>query len=106
MISLGRGICQIDRAVNPTWLPSQRDKALRVVSVYFLGGGKDGLTCYESGSLPGMRHIQSLNGLRSRCIMRIVNRKAEEGGMGYILLWLLGIPIPVLLLIFLLRGCT
>jgi hypothetical protein len=24
--------------------------------------------------------------------------------MGYILLWLLGIPIPILLLIFLLRG--
>jgi hypothetical protein len=53
-----------------------------------------------------MRHIQYINGVRSRCIMRMVNRKAEEGGMGYILLWLLGIPIPVLLLIFLLRGCT
>jgi hypothetical protein len=31
--------------------------------------------------------------------------KLQEGKMGYILLWLLGIPIPVLLLIFLLRGC-
>src|SRR3954452_22713299 len=30
----------------------------------------------------------------------------ESGAMGYIFLWLLGIPIPVLLLIFLLRGCT
>ena len=28
-----------------------------------------------------------------------------EGKVGYLLLWLLGIPIPVLLLIFLLRGC-
>jgi hypothetical protein len=26
--------------------------------------------------------------------------------MGYILLWLLGIPIPVLFIIFLLRGCS
>jgi len=31
-------------------------------------------------------------------------RKLQEGKMGYILLWLLGVPIPVLLLIFLLRG--
>jgi len=30
----------------------------------------------------------------------------QEGKIGYILLWLLGIPIPILLLIFLLRGCN
>ena len=30
----------------------------------------------------------------------------QEGKMGYILLWLLGVPIPVLLVIYLLRGCT
>lgn len=28
------------------------------------------------------------------------------GKIGWILLWLLGIPIPVLLILFLLRGCT
>ena len=33
-------------------------------------------------------------------------RQRQEGKMGYILLWLLGIPIPVLFVIFLLRGCT
>ncbi|MEP6655588.1 MAG: hypothetical protein ABJC33_00035 [Betaproteobacteria bacterium] len=33
-------------------------------------------------------------------------RMAQEGKIGYILLWLLGIPIPILLVIFLLRGCT
>lgn len=32
-----------------------------------------------------------------------VNR---EGKIGWMLLWLLGIPIPVLLILFLLRGCT
>lgn len=32
--------------------------------------------------------------------------KRQEGKMGYILLWLLGVPIPVLLVIFLLRGCN
>jgi hypothetical protein len=30
----------------------------------------------------------------------------QKGTLGYILLWLLGVPIPVLFLIFLLRGCT
>jgi hypothetical protein len=32
--------------------------------------------------------------------------KYESGRIGWILLWLIGIPIPVLLLLFLLRGCT
>jgi len=31
--------------------------------------------------------------------------KLQEGKMGYILLWLVGVPIPILLVIFLLRGC-
>jgi hypothetical protein len=31
---------------------------------------------------------------------------AEDGRVGWIVLWLLGIPIPVLLGLFLLRGCT
>jgi hypothetical protein len=30
----------------------------------------------------------------------------QEGKVGYALLWLLGVPIPILLLIFLLRGCN
>jgi hypothetical protein len=30
----------------------------------------------------------------------------EEGKVGWILLWLLGIPIPILLVLYLLRGCT
>lgn len=30
----------------------------------------------------------------------------QEGKAGYILLWLLGVPIPLLFLIFLLRGCN
>jgi hypothetical protein len=38
--------------------------------------------------------------------MRLTNRIKQAGAIGYILLWLLGIPIPILLLIFLLRGGT
>lgn len=30
----------------------------------------------------------------------------QAGKVGWILLWALGIPIPVLLILFLLRGCT
>jgi hypothetical protein len=38
--------------------------------------------------------------------MHLSEKIKEAAAAGYILLWLLGIPIPVLLLIFLLRGCT
>jgi hypothetical protein len=34
------------------------------------------------------------------------DRKSEEGKIGWVLLWLLGVPIPILLVLFLLRGCT
>jgi len=32
--------------------------------------------------------------------------KNQDAKIGWILLWALGIPIPVLLILFLLRGCT
>ena len=37
-------------------------------------------------------------------LMRFPRR--QSGKIGYILLWLLGVPIPVLLIFYLLRGCT
>ena len=30
----------------------------------------------------------------------------QNGAIGWILLWAIGIPIPILLLLFLVRGCT
>jgi hypothetical protein len=33
-------------------------------------------------------------------------RKQQEGKLGYIILWALGVPIPLLFVIFLLRGCN
>jgi hypothetical protein len=30
----------------------------------------------------------------------------QKGTVGYIVLWLMGVPASILLLIFLLRGCT
>jgi hypothetical protein len=41
--------------------------------------------------------------MRQRLLDRLPSR--QEGKIGYILAWLLGVPIPVLFLIFLLRGC-
>ena len=35
-----------------------------------------------------------------------VRARMQEGKIGYILLWLLGVPIPLLFVIFLLRGCN
>jgi hypothetical protein len=29
-----------------------------------------------------------------------------QDAVGWIILWLLGIPIPILLILFLIRGCT
>ena len=33
-------------------------------------------------------------------------RNREEGKIGWILLWLVGIPIPILVVLYFLRGCT
>lgn len=30
----------------------------------------------------------------------------EKGAIGYILLWLMGVPATLLFLVFLMRGCT
>ena len=40
--------------------------------------------------------------------MKLLREKMakQEGKAGWILLWLLGVPIPVLFVLFLLRGCT
>lgn len=36
----------------------------------------------------------------------ISRHHAQAGKLGWIFLWLIGVPIPVLLILFLLRGCT
>ena len=33
-------------------------------------------------------------------------RKMQEGRWGYVLAWLVGVPVPILIVIYLLRGCT
>ena len=33
-------------------------------------------------------------------------RRAQQGSWGYILAWLIGVSVPILIVIYLLRGCT
>lgn len=33
-------------------------------------------------------------------------RRVQHGRWGYILAWLIGVPVPILVVIYLLRGCT
>jgi len=32
--------------------------------------------------------------------------RRQKGAMGYVLAWLLGVPIPILVIVALLRGCS
>jgi len=32
--------------------------------------------------------------------------KQQTGKVGWLLLWLIGVPIPILIILFLVRGCT
>ena len=34
------------------------------------------------------------------------NDNKEKGAIGWVFLWLIGIPVPILLILFLIRGCT
>jgi hypothetical protein len=38
--------------------------------------------------------------------MKLPDGIQERGAIGYMLLWLLGVPASLLVLVFLLRGCT
>jgi hypothetical protein len=33
-------------------------------------------------------------------------RQGQEGRWGYIVAWLIGVPVPILIVIYLLRGCS
>ena len=41
----------------------------------------------------------------TRGVAKASNRR-EEGAVGWGVLWLIGVPIPILIIAFLLRGCT
>jgi hypothetical protein len=53
------------------------------------------------------RHDTSAVDERKESSMKIsALYQREEGALGYILLWLMGVPASILFLFFVLRGCT
>ena len=59
-------------------------------------GGCDARAIVPSGKMCAARRW---------CVKDLINQ-TRNGAVGWGLLWLLGIPIPVLVVLFLLRGCT
>lgn len=41
-----------------------------------------------------------------RNVPRDAGPAKQRGAMGYVLAWLLGVPIPILIIVALLRGCS
>jgi len=39
-------------------------------------------------------------------VSEVHNTEKQRGGIGYVLLWFIGVPIPLLILFALLRGCA
>jgi hypothetical protein len=70
----------------------------------FVGACLRTLRQRADGSAPAQSRISSLSNLR-KGVMKI-KLNSQRGAAGWILLWLVGVPIPVLLLLFLVRGCT
>ncbi len=81
------------------------DCALCTVAALSVGGHQQsvdlGQTTSQFGRV-GPRFADSSDVKKEGTVNRF---SSEKGAIGYILMWLLGIPIPILLAIFLLRGC-
>ncbi len=43
---------------------------------------------------------------RRHCAWSPGDRRLQQGRWGYILAWLVGVPVPILILVYLLRGCS
>jgi hypothetical protein len=43
---------------------------------------------------------------KHNAMKKLADHAGESGKLGWIFLWLLGVPIPVLIILYLLRGCT
>ena len=38
--------------------------------------------------------------------MEFLRHHQQKGAVGYVIMWALGVPVSLLLVVFLLRGCT
>jgi len=53
-----------------------------------------------------MKSLKNGGNTRIKVPDQTAPRRRQEGKLGWIFLWLIGIPIPLLLVLFLVRGCT
>ena len=53
-----------------------------------------------------MNRVREVKEVRRRDMKEQLQVKLRSGAIGWGLLWLIGVPIPVLLVLFLIRGCT
>jgi hypothetical protein len=60
--------------------------------------------CFFAGYAPSAVSARRVKETIMKRYLPSLQRQA--GKLGYILLWALGVPIPVLFIIYLLRGCT
>lgn len=51
-------------------------------------------------------NAESIPEINGEELMKHTIKSVREGKVGWVILWLLGVPIPVLILLFLIRGCT
>ena len=54
----------------------------------------------SAGFVGGARLEESYMELSSKML------KNQRGAIGWVLLWAIGIPIPILVILFMVRGCT
>lgn len=51
----------------------------------------------------GLQSVEASGNLKGT-VMKIL--RDDKGKVGWILMWALGVPIPILIILFLMRGCT
>ena len=64
---------------------------------------------YACVASKALRYSQANRGVPMKLIWsrsNLIGPRQQRGAVGYVLAWLLGVPIPILLLVYLLRGCT
>ena len=98
MVNVGMRQKECDQAV---WFRKKRN-----VDCYFFHNQPQSmrLKIKQGATMLKTNHFSRLKSVTSLHITSAL-KKQQEGKIGYILLWLLGIPIPILFVIFLLRGC-
>jgi hypothetical protein len=75
-----------------------------------IGGGRFGGSIREGhiGRRHGNANAQAQRGRQMRSLgnMKEQPENSKSGKIGWIFLWLIGVPVPILLILFLMRGCT